>query len=133
MALVFLESQMKASHNGVMESEPQRLEIHCTVDAVTTRGFILRRDLERGERIARAGKIFGVFFLTALLTVFIPILHFILPPLALIVGGVLATGEYMGTGDVLSGEIDCPNCKKKIEFARDTEEWPRIQRCPGCS
>ena len=116
-----------------MESPAQRLEIQCTVDAVTTHGFVMRRDLQRSERLKRAGKIMGVAFLVAFMTIFIPILHFILPPLSLIIGGVLAGGEYMGTGDVLSGEIECPNCKKKIEFARDTEDWPRIQRCPGCS
>lgn len=116
-----------------MSSQAQRLEIQCTVDTVTTHGFVMRRDLEHGERLKRAGKIMGIAFLVAFLTVFIPILHFILPPLSLLIGAVLATGEYLGKGDVMSGEIECPNCKKKIEFARDTEEWPRVQRCPGCS
>jgi hypothetical protein len=92
-----------------------------------------RRDLTQGERMARAGKIFGACFLVACLTVFIPILHFILPPLFLIIGGVLAFGEYAGTGEMLRGQITCPNCKKVMDLPHETEEWPRHQRCTACS
>jgi hypothetical protein len=56
-----------------------------------------------------------------------------LPPLILIIGGVLAFNEYAGTGEVLKGEISCPNCKKVMELPKETEEWPRAHRCTGCS
>jgi len=115
-----------------MENQGQRLEISCSLDAVTTRGFVMRRDLEQSERLSRAGKIFGMFFLAALVTVFIPLLHFVLPPLAILLGGALATSEYLNAGEVMAGEIECPNCKKKIVFRRQAEEWPRSQRCESC-
>ena len=90
------------------EKEVQRLPITCTVDDLSTEGFVLRRDLDKGERLTHAVKIFGVFFLVAFITVFVPILHFILPPLFLIAGSALAFGEYTNKGEILSGEITCP-------------------------
>lgn len=111
----------------------ERKTLVCKVDDLETEGWVERRDLSNHERLARAGKIFGIFFGVALLTVFIPILHFILPPLFLIVGSVLAFGEYTGKGEMLNGEITCPNCKKVMTLPKETEEWPRTQRCEGCS
>lgn len=111
----------------------QRCNLRCTVDDVTTHGFAMRRDLSQGERMAKTGKIFGIFFFAACLTVFVPILHFILPPLLLLIGGFLAASEYMATGEVRSGEIACPNCKAVIKLPHENEDWPRVQRCPSCS
>lgn len=113
--------------------QANRLTLICTVDGVSSHGFVLRRDLTKSERLSAAGKIFGVFLGIAFLTVFVPILHFILPPLSLIVGSMLAFGEYGSTGEMLSGEIPCPNCKHVNLLPHESEEWPRIQRCGGCS
>ena len=112
---------------------PERISVICSVDDLFTQGWVERRHLESGERWARAGKLFGFFFLAALLTVFVPILHFVLPPLLLIIGATLAFGEFMNTGEFIGGEITCPNCKKVMIMGRESEEWPRSQRCTGCS
>jgi hypothetical protein len=116
-----------------MDSQAQRLSLICKVDDLSTEGWVERRPLAQNERLARAGKIFGIFFGAALLTVFVPILHFILPPLLLLTGSVLAFGEYTGKGEILDGEFTCPNCKRQMKLPRETEEWPRTQRCEGCS
>ena len=117
----------------MMESEGRKISVVCRVDDLSTPGWVVRRDLTQAERVQRAGKIFGVLFLVACVTVLIPILHFILPPLFILVGSILAFGEYAGTGEILSGEIVCPNCKKTMSIPHETEEWPRVQRCTGCS
>jgi hypothetical protein len=111
----------------------EKIQVACRVDDLSTPGWVDRRDLRTSERWTRAGKIFGFFFLAAFVTLFIPILHFILPPLALIIGGVLAIGEFTNTGEVLAGEITCPNCKKIMALSREGEEWPKVHRCSGCS
>ena len=115
---------------GFME---ERLRVVCKVDDLQTEGWVVRRDLTKGERMSRSLKIFGGFFFAGCMTVFIPILHFILPPLLIIIGSVLAAGEYAGTGEILQGEITCPNCKKLMTLPKETEEWPRHQRCTGCA
>jgi hypothetical protein len=116
-----------------MDTNVERIKLTCTVDDLKTEGWADRRPLDHSERFARAGRIFAVFFGIALLTVFVPVLHFILPPLLLLTGSVLAAGEYSGKGEVLGGEITCPNCGKKMTLPRETEEWPRTRRCDGCS
>lgn len=115
------------------EEQGLRLPISCKVDDLSTEGYVMRRDLDKGERLARAMKIFGVFFFIAFITIFVPILHFILPPLSLIGGCVLAFSEYSNKGEILCGEIVCPNCKKVMALKRDGEDWPRTMRCSGCS
>jgi hypothetical protein len=113
--------------------DSQRLAVLCTVDDLKTDGFVLRRDIPRSERVRRAGKMMGIFFLAAFFTLFVPILHFILPPLFLIVGGILSWSTWMETAEILTGEIVCPNCKKVMTLGRSSEDWPKDHRCEGCS
>lgn len=113
--------------------ENQHVNVRCSVDDLVTEGFVERRDLDQGERFRRAAKVFGVCFGIACLTVFIPILHFVLPPLFLLLGGFLATTTWLQKSEVMRGEITCPNCKKKMVLTRGPEEWPRAQRCEGCA
>jgi hypothetical protein len=120
------------SENSI-ESQYEKVPVHCKVDDLQTTGFVLRRDLDRSERVGRAARMFGILFLIAFLTLFIPILHFVLPPLFLILGVVFATTTWMETGEVLRGEIECPNCKRKMELRKEAEGWPKTQRCEGCS
>jgi hypothetical protein len=128
---VFYKSDGRAQ-NALMEME-RKLPLVCKVDDLSTAGWVIRRDLSNSERLKRSLKIFAVFFLMACMAVFVPVLHFILPPLLLIGGTVLAVAEYAGTGEMINGEVTCPNCKKVMELPRETEEWPRNQRCTGCS
>lgn len=116
-----------------LEGGYQRVDILCDVDGVKTTGFVLRRDLTRSERMARALRMFGILFGVGCFTIFIPILHFILPPLFLILAVVFATTTWLETGEVLRGEINCPNCQKTMQITKEAEDWPKIQRCGGCS
>lgn len=110
-----------------------RIALICKVDDLSTEGWAERRDLLKSERTSRALRMFGIFFGVAFLTIFVPVLHFILPPVMLIVGGVLAVNEYSATGEVVEGEMICPNCKKLMTLPRESEEWPLTKRCQGCS
>ncbi len=116
-----------------MEPSSEKIPLSCQVDDLHTVGWSVRRDLPQSERLFRAGRIFAIFLVVAFFTVFVPVLHFILPPLSLLIGATLAFNEYAGTGEMLSGEVVCPNCKKVLELPRETEQWPRVQRCSGCS
>jgi len=128
---------MGRAQDGVSMEMPttdsERVNVVVKVDDLRADGWVIRRDLLKNERMKRSLKIFGGFFLVACFTVFVPILHFILPPLLIISGSVLAIGEYGNTGEILKGEIPCPNCKKVNELQREGEEWPRTFRCQGCS
>ena len=113
-----------------METE---VRLTCEVDDHVTEGKALRRDFSFSERLIRTAKIFGILAAIGVGTVVVPILHFILPPLFLLAACIFATTTWLETSEVLSGQIACPNCKTNMLFAREAEEWPKIQRCPGCS
>jgi DNA-directed RNA polymerase subunit RPC12/RpoP len=113
--------------------DAQRIDIECTVDDLKTTGTATRRDFTRAERIKRTARTFGILFMIGCFSVVVPLLHLILPPLLLIVASVMAFVTWLETAEVIGGEIGCPNCKKTIELQHEAEEWPHVQRCPGCS
>ncbi|MBX3021052.1 MAG: hypothetical protein KF799_05190 [Bdellovibrionales bacterium] len=112
--------------------EPTKIALKCEKFGETTHGFALRRDLTRGERGLRAGKVVGILWVVAAFTIFIPILHFILPPLLLLGGIGFGITTWMENGMMLGGEIPCPSCKKPIVLPQETESWPYACRCPSC-
>jgi hypothetical protein len=116
-----------------VESQETKLKLICEADGQITEGFAIRRPFTTQERMMRAGKIFGILFVIGLGTIVVPILHFILPPLFLLAACIFGTTTWMEDAEVLSGEIACPNCKHVMVFPREAEEWPKIQRCGGCS
>lgn len=119
--------------SGKSENTLQRLALFCEVDGVKTEGFALGREFSVHERMLRSAKIFGILFFIGCGTIVVPVLHFILPPLFWLTASILGTTTWLETSEILSGEIACPNCKHVNSFLREAEEWPKVQRCGGCS
>ena len=111
----------------------QKIALVCQVDDLKTEGFAIRRDLSQGERVKRASKALGICWFVAWVCVFVPLLHFFLVPLFLIIGLVLGIFVWMAKAEVLGGEVTCPNCAKVNQLPRDSENWPAQRRCDGCS
>lgn len=111
----------------------KKIALTCQVDDLKTEGFALRRDLSQGARAKRASKALGICWFVAWVSVFVPLLHFFLVPLFLIVGLVLGFLVWMAKAEVLGGEVICPNCAKVNQLPRDSENWPVRRRCDGCS
>lgn len=116
-----------------MEVESTRLPIYCKVDDQQTEGFVLRHDLDSAERTKRALKILGALWGSALLTIFIPIVHFIVPPLLILAGCFFSVTTFMEKSEIIQGEFTCPNCKKVNRLDQQSEEYPKTVRCEGCS
>lgn len=111
----------------------QRANIICKIDDQNTSGWVLRRDLSSSERLIRGLKLSGIFLLCAAIAVFIPILHFVLVPLLLLLSLVMGVAVWLTRGEILSGEAACPNCGVINNLNKQSEDWPRTQRCTGCS
>lgn len=107
--------------------------VECEVLGQKGSGTFARQDLSSHERMIRAARSFAIGFGVTFVTVFIPILHFILVPLGLILTGVFTFTTYMERGQVKDGEVVCPNCGHKMSFGQQAESWPLAQRCGGCS
>ena len=109
-----------------------RKTITAQVDNQSTTGFVERREYTFAERMTRGLKIAGVLWLVAVVTLFVPILHFILVPSFLILGIVFGWAAWHDKAEVIRGEFICPNCKRTIPIPRESENFPCATRCTEC-
>jgi len=110
----------------------QNVDLNCAYGDKQAVGFAERRDLPKPERMWRAARMLGILWAIALVAAFIPILHFFLVPLFLLLGIALSIMTWLEKAFVEGGEIPCPNCGKTISLEKCAESWPKTQRCPGC-
>lgn len=84
------------------------------------------------EKMKRAMQRLGMFWGMALLSVLIPVAHFILVPLFFLIGPFLSYKAYKEEGALEACDIICPECKKASTFDKNSGEWPLHQPCPQC-
>lgn len=117
-----------------MEVQPsdEKIRILCRRDGKQTEGFARLQPFQHSERVLRAFKIASAFGAVGLLTIFIPILHFVLPPLFFLAGMIFAVATYHTKAEILSGEFTCPSCRAINQITRQNESFPTSPRCSSC-
>ncbi|MCO5113023.1 MAG: hypothetical protein M9899_02495 [Bdellovibrionaceae bacterium] len=85
------------------------------------------------QRFQLGAKFFAICFVAGIVFVLIPILHFVLVPLALIVGIVLFF-RGLNTHDYrMETTLKCPQCQKPFTLkAAPQAKWPLKENCPEC-
>lgn len=86
-----------------------------------------------GQRLARAARGAGIFWAVAAGCVFLPVLHFVLVPTFLLVGGVAGMRHLRDMEVVARVHGACPRCGHEQDFAagnRLTPTWSLD--CPTC-
>ena len=71
----------------------------------------------------------------AIVTLPIPLVHFIAPPLLLLIGPVIGIGVYKlyhGAVDISQGDGTCPDCGAAVAIGARPEHWPMHLSCVGC-
>lgn len=116
-----------------MDSSTQRSQITCTDESKQTNGHVVRRTFSQGERVTRVLKMAAIFLGATILVAFIPILHFVLVPVFLILAVIFSLNTWNEKGEIIEGEVDCPQCATKVSFAKEVDSWPKAQRCQKCS
>ncbi len=86
----------------------------------------------KNERLLRALKFGGITWGIALVCVVLPIVHFILVPLFLIAGPLMALRTFRTTSVVLGGRGHCPFCQKDVTIGRGADHWPIDELCTQC-
>lgn len=87
----------------------------------------------RRERVYRAVKRLGTFWLLAAAAVFIPVLHLFLVPALFIAGIVGAVASLRHAEEYEEFESECPACGETCRFDPGRElRLPRRMRCPEC-
>lgn len=85
------------------------------------------------ERMMAALKKLGMVWGVAILCVLIPVFHFVLVPLFLVLGIVLAHRTYKSEGLVLEGSVPCPHCQTEVTMKKGELRWPISEICQGCA
>ena len=109
------------------------IPVRITLSDKSTSGVVSVCRWTDSQRKWRGIKTLLIVWGLALLTLFIPILHFILVPILLLAGPIAASVSYAQRSLVLGGEGLCPNCNAKFPIAKAREAWPLDDICTKCN
>lgn len=113
-----------------MQYQTQKLDVIVEAnDLKTTSGFLQIYELPKKERRAKALKTFFIFFGAACVSVFIPLVHFILVPLLLITTVFLVRKALKASQYISDGQVLCPHCQKSLDVKRTALQWPMTLFC----
>jgi len=84
------------------------------------------------EKALRTIKSFTVWLMIAIISVFIPILHFILVPIFLLACLIFTFSAYSKSSIVVGGLGTCPYCNKPFDVASADNRWPLSDVCSSC-
>lgn len=86
----------------------------------------------RSARLGRAAKALAAFWGLALISVVIPVAHFVLVPAFLIAGPIAAFRRLRQQSGILGGEGACPGCGVRLNIEAHGDEWPLFDVCQAC-
>jgi hypothetical protein len=95
-------------------------------------GLAIVRVLDDRQRLSRALRQAGIAAGIAVITIFIPIIHFIVPPLALLTSIVLLVRGLNQGALIQGGGGPCPQCQQRVELEEQPLHWPVDMNCPHC-
>lgn len=101
------------------------------LDKVTT-ATLMVRVLPVSARVKHAAKVLGIVWGVAVACVFIPVFHFVLVPLGILVGGVFAFHSFALRLGVNEGEVVCPRCSARLRIEPREFNWPLRLVCKSC-
>jgi hypothetical protein len=83
------------------------------------------------ERTRRALKTLGIFWGAAIISVILPLVHFVLVPGFLLGGPIAAFFAWAQQAKILSSSCVCPSCSTSFQI-KGAPNWPMSQVCSNC-
>lgn len=110
---------------------PVLLSIRDSARAPTPAALSVRV-LSVGRRLGRALARLGIAWGLIVPTLFIPVVHFVMPFVLLGLGLFLAVRAVRQSVMLLAGAIVCPKCGQQVEIMEGTPGWPACLYCGSC-
>lgn len=85
------------------------------------------------QRTARAIRTFALGLVISAISLLIPFLHFVLPPIFLLITLIASRSVYLQQKQILGGYATCPACQKEFSIISGYSEWPLIANCSNCN
>jgi hypothetical protein len=101
-------------------------------DEATAPGELRIQEWNKRERTLRAMKFGGACLGLAIVSVILPLLHFVLVPGFLLAGPIVAFVVLGQEAVVLGGKGICPYCKKTMTIVRNAPRFPISDMCEHC-
>ncbi len=101
-------------------------------DEKKTQGIVWIQEWNQKERLRRALKALGISWGLAIVSVLIPLAHFILVPAFLLAGPFVAFRIYQVVSTIAGGTGNCPNCEKEFTIVKASLKWPIHDLCSAC-
>lgn len=114
-----------------MEIKIQKVSISGT-SAEKTTGEIRIQEWNAQQRMMRALKVGGACWGFALVSVILPLAHFVLVPGFFIAGPIAAYFLLNQKSMILGGSGICPHCKKHMSIVRSALRFPLSDVCDHC-
>lgn len=86
----------------------------------------------KNERTKRALILLFGFWGLAAVSILIPVLHFVLVPLFILIAPFIAKKTFNEEVTLDACELSCPECKQLAKFAKTSGQWPLHSNCPHC-
>jgi hypothetical protein len=114
-------------------NSPQTLAVKISnVRGSTSNGTVELKVWDKKERTTRAFKALAFTWGLAIISILIPILHFILVPTLILAGPIVFSWIAGQEQVILGGKGVCPECGKEFEIARSAVKWPMSDLCNHC-
>jgi hypothetical protein len=91
------------------------------------------RHFSQREILFRVLKTLGLLWGIAVFCVFLPVVHFVLVPLFLILGPIFALRARKYKFELLGGEVACPQCSQILKLPKSAILWPHTEICQNCA
>lgn len=127
-----LKKEVYVNSRAVKDMDEYKIQADINSDKVEY-GIAKIRSYSQQERTLNAFKTLGLFWGLAVLSVFLPVLHFVLVPLFLILGIVLALKKQNLSYQLESGEIKCPGCGTLVHLNSSSFQDFHSEICQSCA
>jgi hypothetical protein len=108
-------------------------KIVATSNETTTHGTMEVLEFSEQGRVKRAWMMALKCLGATVLCVFIPVAHFFLVPLGLlVVTPIMTIYTFRVKTKILSATIDCPACHKHLNVLTSQEQYPIYENCSSC-
>lgn len=111
-----------------------RVEILANVsDDRRSEGFVEVELFHQSDRMKVVLKKLAIFWSISILSILIPVFHFVLVPLFFFLGIYFAYRSSKSEGRVLSGKTQCPHCQNEVIVKEAELQWPLSEICQNCA
>ena len=112
----------------------EKLPIQANVsDERRTEGYVTVEYLNPPQRLRRSLKKLALFWGISLVSVLIPVIHFVSVPVFIALGIFFSIRSYKSEGRVIEGLTRCPHCQSEIPIKPAELQWPLSEICQNCA